>query len=1787
MRTKLLIILITCLLTWPSDPSAEMSKPAVDSATHTGAELSGVSGGQETFLLDLDSELALSTSAKGLLDDLPPWWYDWLYWEWENRSGYDILVPDFTYGWWRELFLFTALDDFETRVDRYRQAFVVALMQPELTARVKTEAYLSSELKHLVDLTLSISDLDGDLLDLLNVLKNGGNYLLNPAQIEITLDEWQGFLANEYLNGSLASLGGALGDVSFIATLTSDALGEMFLHSIANSQVLERMVAFDDVFQQCPPDDPAMFEGYELAKDDVNDFLNKHFNAFEAVINSFDVTDIIEVGDLLLELAVQFNIIAPTLAASILSGAYPYLLAIPIGWQILTETEQMQVICADATINDWLVNNVRLEYQLPDPTSPDYPDARRTYLNVNQVRYGLAYSARNKFDEILDVNHMSPLVWIKFLVQIIAGSWDDISEFRTEILQYSMEKNLGWAIEISEYLQYDTKQPPQVVSHVAGSNINTNIYITFNKDLNQETCNNSTISVVGSQSGTHSNSFVFDHSEYKLTIDPDSDFSYDDEVAVNISTGVQDLAGNGLDDPYYFTFQIGSAPGYVVAAWAGQNGSVSPDEPQIVTQSGSIEFLADPSDGYEVDQWFLDGIVDQEGGNTYTIPDVQSCHFVVVTFRLASGGEITVTSPNGGEVFALQSKMPITWSWSGDVGDNVKIQLYRGGIVEKTIEPSIINNGSISWKVEYDTPLASSYRIKVSSLSSAASDSSDGEFEIVDSIVIPPEIPIYTIQDLQDICDGGENPIDGHYVLMNDIDASGFPFQPIGTGYDNYFYGVLDGNRYSINRLTIELASSDYVGLFSVIQRHGERFGVVKNLSLTDFYVEGDDYVGAFAGTNKGRIVNCHAKSNSEEAWLGGNTKIGGIAGANDGTIRNCTVTRTLMHDLVVYAEQQPVGGIAGASGESGTSDAIIEFCSTSCFVEGMDGHAGGIAGWNFDIIRECGYQGFVSGHYDRNGGMVGWGQGGVIENCYFDSSGQLLGRWENGGIVGRLDGGGSVNRCYAAGSISGNTKGGLGGTNNGTISNCFWDTQKTGCSNPIVDGSDPVNSHGKTTAQMKQQTTFTTEHSTFWDFDTVWAIDNGNDYPRLRGAGVALLAPEGLTASTDLPDGVHVSWDSVTYHLAGNTHEAVYRAYRSDEPDGETGMEELRGWHPDRDLIDSTAAPEESYYYWVGAAATAKGARESDFSGPAFGKRTQPPSPTPSELDATDGLTQLILIEWDAYDANYYRVYRSTSPEGDKTPISSWQTRTSFVDTLAGKGTEYFYWVGAALNDTGFAESQPGEPDTGSFTILDESHPELSVHMTPASPIETQVGTLYVSASDNDILKQITLHWSRGEDSTQTWDEIGAQSCSLTHVIGVLSAADSITYWAEAWDSTDNRTESEHICLIVGEEGVTVPSRPEGPHCLQANELGQYVTGSCTTSLGSPVQYSFDWGDGSQSDWSDSVDSKSWPSDGMYFVKVQARSQPNPSCVSRWSYSLPVIVDTCSPTVEITTNDGMDTTVCCPLLTLMGQARESAVSSGIEVTTVSSGESNDGDAYDWSFTVLLTEGENQLIVSSTDKVGNTGYDTINVVYGYGPVVLPFSGVVFWDSLGDSVPIPNKAIQLWTDAEALCNVDTTDEDGFYLLRPVSSGNYCFRLAPYDTCVYEIDIDFFDTVTVDSVSGMNICCDGPEGPPSSDVEEVPTSEVPQHFGLSQNYPNPFNPETRIEFSLARQSFVTIHICNILGQKIREIVSEQLPAGKWAISWDGRDARGYELASGVYFCRIRAGDFVDTKKMVLLR
>lgn len=94
-------------------------------------------------------------------------------------------------------------------------------------------------------------------------------------------------------------------------------------------------------------------------------------------------------------------------------------------------------------------------------------------------------------------------------------------------------------------------------------------------------------------------------------------------------------------------------------------------------------------------------------------------------------------------------------------------------------------------------------------------------------------------------------------------------------------------------------------------------------------------------------------------------------------------------------------------------------------------------------------------------------------------------------------------------------------------------------------------------------------------------------------------------------------------------------------------------------------------------------------------------------------------------------------------------------------------------------------------------------------------------------------------------------------------------------------------------------------------------------------------------------------------------------------------------------------------------------------------------------------------------------------------------------------------------------------------------------------------------------------------------------VPQRFELSQNYPNPFNPSTKFEFSLPKQTYVVIKIFDITGREIKTLINEKLDAGKYKTDWQSVDNSGAKVSSGVYFYRIVAGSFTDTKKMILVR
>ena len=85
-----------------------------------------------------------------------------------------------------------------------------------------------------------------------------------------------------------------------------------------------------------------------------------------------------------------------------------------------------------------------------------------------------------------------------------------------------------------------------------------------------------------------------------------------------------------------------------------------------------------------------------------------------------------------------------------------------------------------------------------------------------------------------------------------------------------------------------------------------------------------------------------------------------------------------------------------------------------------------------------------------------------------------------------------------------------------------------------------------------------------------------------------------------------------------------------------------------------------------------------------------------------------------------------------------------------------------------------------------------------------------------------------------------------------------------------------------------------------------------------------------------------------------------------------------------------------------------------------------------------------------------------------------------------------------------------------------------------------------------------------------------------FTLSANYPNPFNPVTTIEYTLQNSGEVRMMVYNLLGEEVTRLVDGEMPAGNHIAIWDASN-----FASGIYFYRLQAGDFVQTKKMVLLK
>jgi hypothetical protein len=134
----------------------------------------------------------------------------------------------------------------------------------------------------------------------------------------------------------------------------------------------------------------------------------------------------------------------------------------------------------------------------------------------------------------------------------------------------------------------------------------------------------------------------------------------------------------------------------------------------------------------------------------------------------------------------------------------------------------------------------------------------------------------------------------------------------------------------------------------------------------------------------------------------------------------------------------------------------------------------------------------------------------------------------------------------------------------------------------------------------------------------------------------------------------------------------------------------------------------------------------------------------------------------------------------------------------------------------------------------------------------------------------------------------------------------------------------------------------------------------------------------------------------------------------------------------------------------------------------------------------------------------------------------------------------------------------------YSDKDVQAGrSYCYRLADED---YQGNVEFHQPVSASVASN---------------------AVIPKSYSLRQNYPNPFNASTMINYQIPKSGFVSLTIYDVLGRTSRELISAHQQAGDYKIQWDGKDSKGRELKSGVYFCVLEAGSFSETMKMVLSR
>ena len=469
--------------------------------------------------------------------------------------------------------------------------------------------------------------------------------------------------------------------------------------------------------------------------------------------------------------------------------------------------------------------------------------------------------------------------------------------------------------------------------------------------------------------------------------------------------------------------------------------------------------------------------------------------------------------------------------------------------------------------------------------------------------------------------------------------------------------------------------------------------------------------VGGLVGDNQGTIASSH----STGVVSGLTDNFGGLAGENSGTINDSYATGNVLGKGLA-----DLGGLVGANEVEGK---IITSYATGG-VSGQGDNFGGLAGVNSGVIAASYAMGSVSGSgFADLGGLVGDNRStGVITAAY--ARGSVSGRADNyGGLLGSNQG--VVTFCFSTGVVP-KSGGGLieRNGNNGTVANCYWDTETSGQANS--DGGI-----GKTTQELQSPTGYTGIYAA-WNVDLdgdgttddPWRFGTPTQYPTLKGRGTAPdpdLVVDTLTLSGP-PAGVSFTLSArVRNQGAAASSATTLRYYRSTDSkittsDTQVGTDSVSGlaaFGASAQSIGATVtAPDiPGTYYYYGACVDSDSDETITTNNCSYSVKVtvgvvpgNPPNQRYSRQDAT------IIVTWDpSAGATHYKVYYdffSSSCPGFCEELASNVVGTSYTHTSPDTGRNY-YWV-TACNSAGCSDA-------------DNDNPAQFVDNRPAAPTNAQ----------------------------------------------------------------------------------------------------------------------------------------------------------------------------------------------------------------------------------------------------------------------------------------------------------------------------------------------------------------------------------------------------------------------------------------------------------------------------------